>query len=70
MTGKNMKLARKRLRMTQTALAEKLDISREAVGLMERGLSAVQKRTELSLRYLMLVNDGRSENRQINLPFM
>lgn len=70
MTGKNMKLARRRLCMTQTALAKKLDISRETIGLMERGICAVQKRTELSLRYLMLVDDRYPEGKQMNLPFM
>ena len=65
MTGKDVKLTRQKLRLTQAALAKQLDISREMICLMEKGANSVQRRTELSLRYLLSINCRK----QMDLPF-
>ena len=69
MTGKDVKLTRQKLCMTQAALAKQLNISREMICLMEKGTNAVQRRTELSLRYLLSINRRRTEDMQMTLPF-
>ncbi len=69
MTGNDVKLTRKSLGMTQADLAKQLDMTREMIGLMEREANAVQKRTELSLRYLLYIKGRNTEDMQMALPF-
>lgn len=53
MTGHELKQARKLLGLSQSALADKLQISRVMVGLMERGEKTIEHRTELSVWCLL-----------------
>ncbi|MGE4341354.1 MAG: helix-turn-helix domain-containing protein [Pigmentiphaga sp.] len=53
MNPAELKSMRKRAGMTQQLLAEHLDISRVYLGLMERGLAPIERRTELAVRYLL-----------------
>jgi transcriptional regulator with XRE-family HTH domain len=52
MQGSELKDARKALGMTQAELANALGLSNAFIGMMERGEKAVEKRTELAVRYL------------------
>lgn len=53
MIGREPKQARKLLGLSQSALADKLQISRVMVGLMERGEKTIEHRTELSVWCLL-----------------
>ena len=61
MTGEQLKKARDRLGLTQQDLADKIGITREMIGLMERNLSPVQRRACLAV-WCLLYEAG------INLP--
>lgn len=52
MTGQEMRALRRSAGLSQIALAAAIGLSRESVGRMERGHDAVEKRTELALRYI------------------
>ncbi len=52
MNPAELKALRQRLGWTQDRMADELGISRVYVGLMERGLKSIERRTELSVRYL------------------
>lgn len=52
MNPAELKALRKGLGWTQDRMADELAISRVYVGLMERGLKWIERRTELSVRYL------------------
>ena len=43
--------------MTQGELAEALGLTTTFIGLMERGVKGIEKRTELAVRYLKLVSE-------------
>ncbi|TDW65393.1 helix-turn-helix protein [Novosphingobium sp. PhB55] len=52
MNPAEFKAIRNGIGWTQQRLAEELNVSREYVGLMERGMAAIERRTELALRYV------------------
>lgn len=54
MTGNEMKALRQRAGLSQAALATAIGMSRESVGRMERSADAVERRTELAVRYIAL----------------
>ena len=54
MTGTEMGQARRKLGLTQQQLGDELHLSRVMIGLMERGDKPVERRTELSMRYLLI----------------
>lgn len=53
MTGNEFKDARKNLGLSQSALANAIDMSRVMIGLMERGEKPIEKRTELAVLCLL-----------------
>ena len=53
MTGKWLRQMRRRLEMTQTELANALEMQRNSIALMERGERPVVKATELAVRFLL-----------------
>jgi DNA-binding XRE family transcriptional regulator len=55
MTGAELQKARRKLGLTQKELGEELHLSRVMVGLMERGEKKVERRTELAMRYLLML---------------
>jgi transcriptional regulator with XRE-family HTH domain len=56
MTGKELRRARLRLKMTQAQLAERLELHKNSIARMERDELPVVKTTELAVRYLSLVS--------------
>jgi transcriptional regulator with XRE-family HTH domain len=54
MTGADVRRARKRLKITQAELADRLGIQRNTVTRMEIGNRPVMKTTELAIKYLLL----------------
>jgi len=54
MTRAELKRARKRLRMTQAAMAEALGMQRNSVARMEREKQRIMRTTELAVKYLLL----------------
>lgn len=53
---------RKDMGWTQERLAAELDISRVHIGLMERGLNTIERRTELAVRYLTFIEQKGPEH--------
>ena len=53
MNGKQLKQARKRLGLSQSGLGEAIGMTREMIGLMERGEKQIERRTELAIRCLI-----------------
>ena len=53
MTGNDLKEARKKLGLTQEALADRIGMTRVMIGLMERGAKPIERRTELAIRCLL-----------------
>ena len=53
MTGKELKEARDKLGLTQSELADKIGMSRVMIGLMERDVQPIEKRTELAVKCLI-----------------
>ena len=53
MNGKQLKQARKRLGLSQSRLGEAIGMTREMIGLMERGEKQIERRTELAIRCLL-----------------
>ncbi|WP_278983288.1 helix-turn-helix domain-containing protein [Sphingobium yanoikuyae] len=47
-----MKALRKSIGWTQDELAEAIGMSRVQIGLMERGVATIERRTELAVRYV------------------
>lgn len=54
MDAAELKAARRRLKLKQQQLADKLDLNRKHISQMERGHVPVSRRTELSIRYLLI----------------
>jgi len=54
MTGKELKRARLRLKMTQKELGEALGVHKNSVARMERGEFPIIRTTELAVKYLLL----------------
>ena len=54
MTGRELEQARRKLGLTQQQLGDELNLSRVMIGLMERGDKTVERRTDLSMRYLLI----------------
>ena len=55
MTGKGLKRARLRLKMTQKDLGKALGVHRNSVARMERGEFKVIRTTELAVKYLLIM---------------
>lgn len=56
MTGKELRRARIRLKMTQAEVAEALGLHENTIARIERGELPVVKTTELAVKYLTLVS--------------
>lgn len=54
MTVEELKRARKRLGLTQEALAHALGMQKTSVSRMEMGIQRIMRTTELSIKYLLL----------------
>lgn len=54
MQGSELKAIRKGLGLSQAALAQELGLTAVFIGMMERGERAIERRTELAVRYLEL----------------
>lgn len=52
MTGPEMRDLRQRAKLSQAELATAIGMSRESIGRIERSRDAVEKRTELAVRYI------------------
>jgi transcriptional regulator with XRE-family HTH domain len=59
MNGEELKLRRKALGMTQAQLAEAVDLSRDFIGQMERGIAPIGVRTAAAVRALRAASDDR-----------
>ncbi len=55
MTGKELRRARLRLKLTQAQLGEALGLHENTIARIERGELPVVKQTELAVKYLALV---------------
>ncbi len=55
MTSKQLKKARRTLDLTQAQLGEKIGMSRVMIGLMERRKKAIDIRTELAVKHLLII---------------
>jgi transcriptional regulator with XRE-family HTH domain len=58
MTDHELREARLSLGLSQQALGDALGMSRENVSRMEAGKKPIERRTELAVRYLLLVRHG------------
>lgn len=54
MDAAELKASRRRLKFNQQQLADKLDLNRKHISQMECGHVPVSRRTELSVRYLLI----------------
>ena len=59
MTGRELRVIRLRIGLTQKALAERLDVDRETVNAWENGRRSIPTMAELSMRYLSLEARGK-----------
>lgn len=50
-----LKTLRKAAGMTQGEMGEAIGMTRETIGLMERGAAPIERRTELAVRYVALL---------------
>ena len=55
MTGKELKRARRRLKMTQKELGEALGVHKNSAARMERGEFPIIRTTELAVKYLLIM---------------
>jgi DNA-binding XRE family transcriptional regulator len=53
MTEIELKESRQKLGLTQAAMGEAINLTREMIGLMERGRKPIDRRTELAVRFLL-----------------
>ena len=61
MDGAELKKARKKLKFTQTELADAIGMRRNSIARMERGERPVLKHTELCVKYLLLTMRKKKE---------
>lgn len=59
MTGEELRQARRRLGLSQQALADALGLSRRMIIAMEQGDKSIERRTELAVRYLTEISCRR-----------
>lgn len=52
MQGSDLKAIRKSLGLSQKSMADALGITETYVGMMERGVKRIERRTDLAVRYL------------------
>lgn len=52
MKGDGLRTIRKGLGLSQRAMAEALGLTETYVGMMERGVKQIERRTDLAVRYL------------------
>jgi transcriptional regulator with XRE-family HTH domain len=64
MTIEELKRARKRLGLTQEALAHALGMQKNSITRMEMGIQRIMKTTELSVKYLLLIMDKKSRRKK------
>lgn len=53
MTGQELRLARRKLKMTQREIARELELHKNTIARMERGELPIVKTTELAVRFLL-----------------
>jgi len=58
MTNKELKEARRKLGLTQSALGEAIGLTRKSIGEMERGQAPIELRTSLAIKYLLIEKRG------------
>ena len=63
MTGKELRRARLRLKLTQAELGDALELHKNTVARMERGELPVVKTTELAVKYLAVVSKKQRSKR-------
>jgi len=63
MTGKELRRARLRLKLTQEQLGAALELHKNTVARMERGELPVVKTTELAVKYLAVVSKKQRNKR-------
>jgi predicted transcriptional regulator len=56
MTIRELKAARKRLGLSQEALANAIGMRKTSISRMEMGIQPILKTTELSIRYLLMMS--------------
>jgi DNA-binding XRE family transcriptional regulator len=59
MTGKELKRARLRLKMSQAKLGGAIELHKNTVARMERGELRIMKQTELAVRYLLVMKSKK-----------
>jgi predicted transcriptional regulator len=59
MTIEELKRARKRLGLTQEALAHALGMQATSIARMEMGIQRIMRTTELSVKYLLVMSKKR-----------
>jgi DNA-binding transcriptional regulator YiaG len=60
-TGRELRIIRLRIGLTQQTLADRLDVDRETVNAWENGRRTIPTMAELAMRYLSLEARGRSK---------
>ena len=64
MTGKGLKRARLRLKMTQKELGKALGVHKNSVARMERGEFPVIRTTELAVKFLLIMESKKGGRRE------
>ena len=64
MTGKGLKKARRRLKMTQKELGKALGVHKNSVARMERGEFSIIRTTELAVKYLLIMESKKGGKRE------
>jgi DNA-binding XRE family transcriptional regulator len=63
MTGKELRQARLRLKMSQAKLGEAIELHKNTVARMERGELPIMKQTELAVKYLLVMKSKKGEGK-------
>ncbi len=57
-----LRAARKALGLSQAELGLELGLTGEFIGMMERGVKAIERRTDLAMRYLVLMGASATKD--------
>ena len=60
-TGRELRVIRLRIGLTQKTLSERLDVDRETVNAWENGRRKIPTMADLAVRYLSLVSRGKGK---------
>ena len=64
MTGKGLKRARLRLKMTQKEIGKELGVHKNSVARIERGEFSIIRTTELAVKYLLIMESKKGRNKK------